>query len=85
MEILVVNDSKAQYFMKPQTFNTVAEGERSFKQAVQTPESTFHAFPEDFTLVHIAEFDEKTGEIQVLENPVIVTNGAACLEQPNQN
>lgn len=59
-------DSKAELWFKPFYEQTVASGLRAFAQAVNTEGSPFNLNAGDYTLFHLGDFDERTGDETVL-------------------
>lgn len=73
--IFSVHDSKAQAYISPFFAATVAVGLRSFTQAVNDPNTNFAAFPGDYTLFEIGEFDVIEGKIT--PHKTVVNHGTA--------
>lgn len=72
MKLLVfsVRDSKAEAFTRPFFAQTRGMAVRGFRDAVNGDQNEPIAkHPEDFTLFHIGEFDELTGELVKLQSP----------------
>lgn len=61
MKVLAIFDSKAQMYLKPYPVSSLAEGMRSFSAIANDGESAISSFPNEFRLVHIADFDSNTG------------------------
>ena len=68
-KIIAVMDAKADCFDFPFFQQSIAEAERSFKQIVNDPKSKFWAFPEDFDLYLLGEYDKNTGTVVPLKTP----------------
>lgn len=69
-QVFAVFDSKAKAFMLPFFSPNVATGARLFESAANDPASLLGKFPEDYTLFHQGEFDDSTGQIKMLLQPV---------------
>jgi len=69
-EILSAYDSKAAVFCTPFFAPLVAIALRAFAGAVNKPGSTIYDHPEDFTLYHMGEFEDSTGEFTMKKQPV---------------
>lgn len=61
--ILSVYDSAVDAYAPPMTFQSVQQGIRTFIQEVNRadPNNQLHNTPDDFHLVHLANWDENTG------------------------
>lgn len=70
LKIYSVRDVKTEAFMNPWYARTLGEAIRSFEQGVNSPESTFHKYPDDFCMFEIGEWDDATAEIVTHEQPV---------------
>jgi len=67
-QVFAIFDSKAGYYMNPFMYRTRQEDIRGFSSLVADKQTAVGQFPADFTLFHIAEFDEDHGEYKNLEN-----------------
>lgn len=65
-----VYDSKAAVYGNPFTSVNVTVAIRDFQAAAQSPNSSVAMFPEDYTLFQLGSFDDSTGVIEYLQNPV---------------
>lgn len=82
-----VHDSKALVFSNPMMFRTTAEAVRSFTAAVNdsTHGSAISSHPGDFTLIHIATWDDDEGIFTPLANGhVVLANGASLIAPTSQ-
>lgn len=76
MKIFSVHDCKAEAYLPPIFMKTKAEAIRAFQTTVESPDSQFHKYPADFTLVELGEFDETTAAISALNIPLILANAS---------
>ena len=67
MKVFSVYDAKVEKFLQPFFAPTVGAAERAFGEACNDPTHQFYKHPEDFTLFHVAEWDETTGEIATVD------------------
>jgi len=74
-----VFDVKSSIFANPFTSTNVATATRDFTRACNDPQSDLFAFPADYTLFHIADFDDYTGEITLIQKTAVCT-AANCKE-----
>lgn len=63
LEIFSIKDMAADAYQSPFVVQTTEVALRSFREAVQNPESPFHKHPQDYALYHIGTFDQKRGVI----------------------
>lgn len=61
--VVSIKDVKALTFLAPQTFANTDVAKRAVSQAISSPGSVLHDYPEDFELYVIGSFDDTTGEI----------------------
>lgn len=80
IQILCIRDVKAATYDKPLFFPTVESAQRTFAKEINRPseDNLLYQFPEDFTLVHLGQFDEETAEISLLSSPTPVMTGRQC-------
>lgn len=69
-ELFSVFDSAAKRFLEPFYAPTIEYAIRSFRQTVNSSESTIQRFPEDYTLFHIGSFDQESGMLNPGAAPV---------------
>ncbi|AXH77822.1 MAG: nonstructural protein [Microviridae sp.] len=67
-----VYDSKAKAYSNPFTSVNQQIAIRDFTQAVRDENSQLNKFPEDFTLVELAEFDDETAVFNLHPNPIVL-------------
>lgn len=68
-KIIAVYDSKAQYYLNPIVVKSIGEGERSFTNEVNNPDSMLCRNPEDYGLYLVGEYDPITGVITPEQQP----------------
>lgn len=69
MKIVVVKDVKTPCYLQPYAVKSVQDALRSWDVLVNEGDSTISRFPNDFRLLHIADFDTEHGELHILERP----------------
>lgn len=67
LSMFTVYDSKAEFYSKPFYARTTGEALRSFQEAANDRAILVGQYPADYTLFCIGEFDENTGEINLLD------------------
>lgn len=72
MQMFTIHDSKGEIFNPPYSSRSFGEAERIFSELQKNPESTISKYPEDFSLHHIGEYDDQTGEIAPLIRKMIM-------------
>lgn len=60
--LVSIFDAKTQTFGPPQPCDSLDQAVRSFHQAINTPNTTFSEYPEDFILFHVADWDRTKGD-----------------------
>lgn len=68
-KVFAVRDSKAECFGNPLFMKTTGEAERGFKTAVNSPETAYSKYPEDYDLYEIGSYDDQTGTLTAFETP----------------
>lgn len=61
-----VYDSAARRYKEPFYAPTPEYAERMFRQTVNSPGNPIHDYPEDYTLFHVADFNQETGVIEAV-------------------
>lgn len=59
-----IYDTKAEVYTAPMQFQSAAQALRSFTDAVNNKQSDFGKHPEDYVLLEIGSWDERSGEIE---------------------
>lgn len=68
-----VFDVKAAAYDSPFFFSTDAVAVRSFQEVVNTKGTPFNMYPGDFTLYHVGDFNEATGEMVGVQPRILCT------------
>jgi hypothetical protein len=63
LKMCSIYDSKAEAWMTPMFFQAVGQAVRSFSDAVNDKSSEFGKHPEDYVLFAVADFDDRSGEV----------------------
>lgn len=82
LKMFAVFDTKAAAFMTPFFSQNVGLALRSFTHMARDPNSYMHAFPADFILFELGEFDGDAGVINPHERPV--NHGMASAYLPKE-
>lgn len=69
MKLFSVHDIKAQTYLNPNVFRSSAEALRAFETTVKQPDTQFHMYPNDFSLVELGSWDSDSGLIQPYTSP----------------
>lgn len=67
--VLSVYDSKVQAFAQPFFMRTRGEALRGWIDVCNDVSTQFYKYPEDFSLMELAEYDESTGRFDNLPAP----------------
>lgn len=74
-QVLAVRDRATDSFGQPIFVVAVGQGVRSFTDEINRKESPFHAHPEDYDLYHLAEYEDRTGQLSPFSTPRLVSIG----------
>jgi hypothetical protein len=82
VKIYAILDDKVGAFMQP--FYAMQNGQaiRSLKDALADRNNTICRYPADFTLYHLATFDDTSGEMLPEEKPVFIARASDLIETP---
>lgn len=69
LKLVSIYDAKAEVYSAPIGFPTLGMAERSFVDEVNNPQSNYNKHPEDFTLFHVGDYDQTTGQTENRETP----------------
>lgn len=83
LQIFAVFDKKSIAYSSPTFFHQKGQAIRAFEDAVNDSQSIFHRHPEDFSLFHIGEWDDRSGVITPLQNPVHVEEALTLKQDKN--
>ena len=73
--VFTVFDSKAKLHLTPFFLRSVAEAVRAFGDLCNESDHQFGKHPEDYLLVNIGEYDETSGSLTPLKEPVALVRG----------
>ena len=76
LRLYTLHDSKANRFTHPMTMMNDGDAIRGFTTVLNTPNTSYNLYPDDFTLFAIGEFDELTGKITPFQIYDSLGNGA---------
>lgn len=62
--VFSVRDQKAEAYLRPFMTETKGLAVRTFSDSVNDPQSPMHKHADDYTLFHVGEFDQITGELR---------------------
>lgn len=75
LQAFTVHDVKAEAYHAPFFQNMLAQGKRTFDGMINSDTHPFAKHPYDYTLFHVGEFDDETGKITPLREPLSLGNG----------
>lgn len=81
-KLFSIRDAKGDMFHPPFLQKTAGEAERTFTTLVKKPDTMFFAYPEDYDLYYLGEFDDRTGKMQLLDSPQHQIKAIHLLVQP---
>ncbi len=71
--ICAIYDSKAEAYSQPMYFQSTGQAVRSFSDECNRKDSNIGMHPEDYTMFHFGDFDERTGAFDFLTAPVALS------------
>lgn len=82
MELLMftIYDQKAHAHLPPFVLPRKEQAVRTFSDCINSSDHQFSKHPEDYTLLHIATFDDDSGACIPLEVPIVVGTGIQFVE-----
>lgn len=80
-----VYDSKVGTYDKPMFFLTKGEAIRAWITGVNDPNTGFYAYPEDYSLMELGEYDEKLGSFTNHTAPINLGLAASYKKPLNHN
>lgn len=69
LKVYAVYDSKVQTYDKPIFMRSRGEAVRSWDTVANDPSTQFFKYPEDYSLMEIAEYDDETGTFENAKVP----------------
>lgn len=68
--VYAIYDSKADAYMQPFFQDTHGLALRTFEEATKQKDHIIAKYPADFTLFHLATWDDQTGNIAPMDTPI---------------
>lgn len=85
-KVFGIYDSKAKAFIQPiLMMNTAGEAIRMFETACKDNKSTLYAYPEDFMMYELAEFDDNQGIYKNHDKIVSLAKGIDYVSMKEDN
>ena len=81
LKIASIHDAKAEAWLSPMFFQSNGQAIRSFADAVNNSESGLGKHPEDYTLLELGEFNQRTGALEVSKAPLALGTGINLVVQ----
>ncbi|AZL82747.1 nonstructural protein [Apis mellifera associated microvirus 31] len=82
MKLFAMLDKKAGHFLQPFPETSTIAALRGFEIAVNDAKSIFCRFPDDFSLMELADFDQETGQISPYATPQDLGSARTVLKKP---
>lgn len=60
LNVFAIHDVKVNATLPIWTARTIGEARRNFEHACTDPKNQFYQYPEDFTLLHVGEYDDES-------------------------
>jgi len=80
-KVYSVYDSKGKIFNPPFYSLTHGEAERNFHRVTNDPQTNIHAYPNDYDLYYLGEFDDVKGTFSSLITPEHIQKAITVLEK----
>ncbi len=80
-----VYDNKAECYLPPFFTPEVGQATREFANAINSSSHAFARNPEDYTLTEVGTFDDNTGLLAALDQPVVHGVGITYVKQQTNN
>ncbi len=71
MQLFTVQDLASETFLKPFSMKTDRDAKDGFAHVINEPETPYNKHPEDYILMSIGSFDERTGILSVSDKKTI--------------
>lgn len=84
MKLFAVYDTKACFYLQPFPETSTIAALRGFDVAVNEGKSTFSRFPDDFCLMELGSFDQKSGELVPNSFPQNLGSARTVLKTPTE-
>lgn len=81
LKMYSIRDAKAEIFNTPFYKKTHGEAERDFKTLVNDVKASINAYPEDFDLWYLGEYDDLTGGFKTLDTPQHITKAVNVIDR----
>lgn len=73
LSMMAIRDAKSELFSQPMFYPAIGQAVRDFSDAVNDEKSGYHRHPEDYSLWHLGNFVDTTGELIPLPAPSCIT------------
>jgi len=83
-KLFTVYDEKAEAYLSIFEARSSAEAVRSITAAANSQDSLLGKYPNDFRLMELGSFDEKTGTMEVHNGPVFVVRVGDLVQSSDQ-
>lgn len=83
-KVFAIYDSKTDAYMTPFFAPNGEDATRRVLSTAQQPNSLFHQFADDYTVMELGEWDEDSGTITTLEQNRVVGNVRHLINQYNK-
>lgn len=85
LDVVSIYDLKLGAYAQPTVVATTAVAMRSFTDQVNNPQSPMFAHPEDYSLYHIAKFNDETGDFLPISDDgttvALIVKASDCIQK----
>lgn len=85
MKAYSIRDQKGEIFNLPFFKITHGQAERDFESLVNDGKSSVNAYPEDYDLYHVGEYDDQKGIFVPLETPIHMIKAVQLYKKQTSN
>lgn len=75
-KMFAIYDTKSETYGDIVYAKTLAEADRSFATYCNNKDTIINKYPADYNLFQLGEYDQQTGEIFSLKQPLLISNAA---------
>lgn len=80
-KLYAIYDKKALFFSPPHCLHNKADALRFFDELLHDSQTRLCKYPADYQIYELGEWDERTGIITALKQPLFLEEGAAFIKK----
>lgn len=83
-EIYAVYNRKAKFYERPFHAKSLGDAERHFEMAINDRTTFLNKYPEDYDLYYLGQFNDSTGQYELIDSPEHKHKALTFLKTNNQ-